>query len=67
MFKILALTVLLVAKNPTVFDVVETHDDIMTIESFDGNLWQLEFDGMTDTEKNAEKVMLLNDEIVVIK
>lgn len=46
--------------------VVETYDNVMIVETKDGNLWEYEFDEMSEREMYAELVLLVNDEVVVL-
>lgn len=64
MIKILALVLMMVA--PQKMTVVETYDNIMVVESADGNLYEYEFDGMTEKEMYAENVLIINDNVVVL-
>lgn len=66
MFKIIALAIMM-ATAPKVADVVETYDNTMIVETADGNEWEYTFDEMTEKEMLAEKVLLVNDNIIVIK
>lgn len=66
---VLALALTATANTPVVTPatVIETYDNVMVVETIDGNEWEYEFDGMSNAEKYAKTVVIINDRVVVIK
>lgn len=69
MFKAIAATLFLAlstASSAEVATVVETYDNIVLVESHDGNLWEYEFENMTDQQLNCEKVLMIGDDLIFL-
>lgn len=52
--------------NTKVATVVETYDDTMVVE-YNNNNYEYTFNGMTEREMYAEKVVIVFDNVIVIK
>ena len=65
--KAIVMLVMLAILNVQPAQVVETYDDIMVVETMNGNIYEYEFDGMTEKEANAEYVVISNIGVTIVK